>query len=142
MHFSSPWLLHTMGWPHYLFRLRWTFKDHNVHCFYLFCILDLKKKNSKNVSDEDWRVFMELYLIIWGGQSYLAVSIQLPKFHVIDERNVILRMPIKTVIEGIKWHAINHSIDWLDNLNIHCKNCIKIWFRGKNLKISIQQSLK
>ena len=46
-------------------------------------------------------------------KNYLAICIQLSKFYVIDKRDMILRVPIKTVIKSIKRHQVDHSIDWL-----------------------------
>ena len=46
-------------------------------------------------------------------KNYLAICIQLSKFYVIDKGDVILRVPIKTVIKSIKRHQVDHSIDWL-----------------------------
>ena len=66
-------------------------------------------------------------------KNYLAICIQLSKFYIIDKGDVILRVPIETVIKSIKRHQVDHSIDWLYNLEI--KN-YKVGFslRGKRDK--------
>ena len=51
-------------------------------------------------------------------KDYLAIRIQFSEFYVIDKRDVILWMPIKTVIKSIKRHQVDHSIDWFYNLRV------------------------
>ena len=118
VHFSTPWFLHTVGRPQHLFRLWGTLKYHYIHSLCFVCVLDLKKENEDEMIV--WHLWRFITLLSENSRvkNYLAIRIQFSKFYVIDKRDVILRVPIKTVIKSIKRHQVDHSIDWLYYLKV------------------------
>ena len=107
MKLSSPSILYTVLRPQYLVCCRRPFKSHYISYWTFQRVWYLIQGFVINY----------LYVFIHERCKYLATFVNRAKMNIIDEGNMVLRVPVHTVPMLGEWHSVNQVVDGQYNLH-------------------------